>query len=98
MNIDIELYMILFLLYILLYNLFIDVYNKYYVKFIVVSNNKNNILKIHTKPISLTKALEIQKKLQDQYYHLSISGNIDYKKEAFIIKFIKYYSHPLFKC
>ena len=66
MNIDIELYMILFLLYILLYNLFIDVYNKYYVKFIVVSNNKNNKLKIHTKPISLTKALEIQRRQQQE--------------------------------
>ena len=97
MNIDIELYMILFLLYILLYNLFIDVYNKHYVKFIVVSNNKNNILKIHTKPISLTNALEIQKKLKDQYYHQSISGSIDYKKEAFIIKFIKYNSRTNFK-
>ena len=37
---------ILFLLYIL----FLDVYNKYYVKFIVVSNNDKDVLKIHTKP------------------------------------------------
>ena len=55
MKIDTELYIIYILIFILLYGLFIDVYNKYYVKFIVVSNNKNNKLKIHTK------ALEIQK-------------------------------------
>lgn len=55
MKIDTELYIIYILIFILLYSLFIDVYNKYYVKFIVVSNNKNNKLKIHTK------ALEIQK-------------------------------------
>ena len=84
MKIDTELYIIYILIFILLYSLFIDVYNKYYVKFIVVSNNKNNKLKIHTKPISLTKALEIQKKLQDQYYHQYYEG------EAFIIKFIKF--------
>ena len=84
MKIDTELYIIYILIFILLYSLFIDVYNKYYVKFIVVSNNKNNKLKIHTKPISLTKALEIQKKLEDQFYHQYYEG------EAFIIKFIKF--------
>ena len=67
-----------------LYFLFNDVwnfYNFYYVKFIVVSKNKNNKFKIHTEPISLTKALEIQKKLEDQYNHQYYGG------EAFIIKF-----------
>ena len=77
--------LILFLLYIL----FLDVYNKYYAKFIVVSNNDKGVLKIHTKPISLTKAKEIQKKLEDQYYNQYLRS-IDYKKEAFIIKFIKF--------
>ena len=76
---------ILFLLFIL----FLDVYNKYYVKFIVVSNNDNGILKIHTKPISLTKAIEIQKKLKTQYYNQTVSG-FPIKKEVFIIKFIKF--------
>ena len=76
---------ILFLLFIL----FLDVYNKYYVKFIVVSNNDNGILKIHTKPISLTKAIEIQKNLKTQYYNQTVNG-FPIKKEVFIIKFIKY--------
>ena len=84
MQIDTELYIITIFIMILLYSLFIDIYNKYYEKFIVVSNNTNNKLKIHTKPISLTKALEIQKKLEDQYYHQYYEG------EAFIIKFIKF--------
>lgn len=60
MKIDIELYIIYILIFILLYSLFIVVYNKYYVKFIIIPNN-NNKLKIHIKPISLTKAQVIQK-------------------------------------
>ena len=71
------------------YILFLDVYNKHYVKFIVVSNNENNILKIHTKLISLTKAIEIHKNLKTQYYNQTLSG-FPIKKEVFIIKFIKF--------
>ena len=73
----------------LLYILFLDVYNKYYVKFIVVVSNDNNILKIHTKPISLTKAIEIKKNLKTQYYNQTLSG-FPIKKEILIIKFVKF--------
>jgi len=82
----------MYVLYILiiirpLYVLFSDVYNYYYyppLKFIVVSKNKNNKFKVHTEPISLTKALEIQKKLEYQY------NQKFYKGEAFIMKFIQF--------
>ena len=50
----------------------------------IIMLNKNNKLKIHTEPILLTKALEIQKKFEDEYYYKR------YKGEAFIIKFIKF--------
>ena len=77
-------YFWIFYFFILLYDFFRCYYYNYYVKFIVVSTTKNNKLKIHTEPLSITKALEIQKKLEDQYYYKG------YKGEAFIIKFIKF--------
>lgn len=56
-------FIILIFYYLIIF--FIDVYNNYFIKFIVVSKNKNNKLKIHTEPISLTKSLEIQKNFKD---------------------------------
>ena len=82
---DNSIYFIYILILFILYILFIDIYNKYYVKFIVVSNNNNNgILKIHSKPISLTKAIEKQQNLKEQYNYQWIS------KEILIIKFVKF--------
>jgi hypothetical protein len=66
-----------------------EIYNKYYVKFIVVSKNDNDILKIHTLPISLNKAIKIRKKLKTQHYNQTLSG-FPIKKEIFILKFAKY--------
>ena len=78
---DNSIYFIYILILFILYIGFIDIYNKYYVSFIVVSKNNNNgILKIHSKPISLTKAIEKQKNLKEQYNYQWIS------KEILIIK------------
>ena len=68
--------------------IFFYIYNKYYVKFIIVSNN-NDILKIHTKPISLTKAIEMKNKLETEYYNQSLNG-YPIKREVLILKFVKY--------
>ena len=65
--------------------MFFYIYNKYYVKFIVVSNN-NDILKIHTKPISLTKAIEMKNKLETEYYNQSLHGYPS-KREVLILKY-----------
>ena len=82
---DNSIYFIYILILFILYIVFLDIYNKYYVSFIVVSNNnKNGILKIHSKPISLTKAIEKQKNLKEQYNYQWIS------KEILIIKFVKF--------
>ena len=85
-----EMYVFYILIFILLYIFFINIYNNNFVKYIVVSKNKNNNFKIHTEPISLIKALEIQEKLQNQYNHKKFSSYYKYHEhEAFIIKFIK---------
>lgn len=82
--------LILLLLYIFFFTIFFpynNYYINYYAKFIVVSSNDKGVLKIHTKPISLTEAIEIQKKLKKQYYYNRVFAT---SKEAFIIKFIKF--------
>ena len=71
------------------YILFNDMYNKYCVKFIVVSNNDYNTLKIHTKPVPLNKAINIQKSLKNQYYYQTVNG-FPIHKDVFIMKFIKF--------
>ena len=68
-----------------LLSLFSYIYTKYYVKFIVVSSNKNK-LKIHTLPISLTKAIEIVEKLEQNYYWR--------EADVFILKFNKFFWQP----
>ena len=78
---------ILILLLLYIFFLFFLSYNNYYAKFIVVSTNDKGVLKIHTKPISLTEAIEIQKKLEKQYYYNRAFAT---SKEAFIMKFIKF--------
>ena len=60
---------IIYILLLFLYSL-IDI-NKYCAKFIVVSNN-NGILKLHTNPISLTEAINVQKKLKTQHYYQTL--------------------------
>ena len=68
-------------------SLFIHIHTKYYVKFIVVSNsNSNDKLKIHTKPLSLTKAIERVEELEQNYYWQ--------EKEVFILKFNKFFWPP----
>lgn len=69
-----------------LYSLFYEVYNNYYAKFIVISRNDNNVLKVHTKPVSLFEAKEIKKKIKTQHYNQTING-FRIKKEIFIVKF-----------
>ena len=83
---DNSIYFIYILILFILYISFLDIYNKYYVSFIVVSNKNNGILKIHSKPISLNKAIEKQKNLKEQYNYQRISN----EKEVLIIKFVKF--------
>lgn len=74
----------------LIHFLFLNIYDNYYAKFIVISKNENNILKIHTKkPIHLFKAIKIKKQLKKQYYHMTLSG-FRINKEVLILKIINH--------
>ena len=67
----------------LLFLLFIEGYNKHCVKYIVMSSNERNVLKVHTKPIPFSDAVDIYCRLKEQYNFQNCNN------EAFIVKFTR---------
>ena len=60
-------------------------YDKTYAKYIVISNN-NNILKLHSNAVTLSKAKNIKYNLIKQYHSQTLNRFPVYK-EVFIIRF-----------
>lgn len=58
----------------------------YNYKYIVISINSREVIKVHSKPMSYFKAKQKLDKLREQYYNQTLSG-YRCNSEAFIIKF-----------
>jgi hypothetical protein len=90
-------------MYYLYFNLFstlfyfvsIHFYNKLYTKYIVISDSNNNILKIHSKPLSFDSANKYKNKLIANDRNKRLDG-YSVKRTYLILKFKDY--TPIFNC
>lgn len=90
-------------MYYLYFNLFstlfyfvsIHFYNKLYTKYIVISDCNNNILKIHSKPLSFDSANKYKNKLIANDRNKRLDG-YSVKRTYLILKFKDY--TPIFYC
>ena len=70
-------------------------YNKLYIKYIVISDSNNNILKIHSKPLSFDSANKYKNKLIANDRNKRLDG-YSIKRTYLILKFKDY--NPIFYC
>jgi len=79
----------------LCYFITIHFYNKLYTKYIVISDNNNNFLKIHSRPLSFDAANKYKNKLMTKDRNKRLDG-YSIKRTFLILKFNNYNSDSIF--